>query len=156
MSTPIEIAGTVLAKASLLDHRINPTKETIQAWAECFAGEDIWPREALDGVAAHYRKPNPFPLMPGDVLAYCGELPVWSSNEHASQFLGEWIEHPFADVIPTFTGIPWPEVSIPDDVPPTQEQFWLGESRRRWIRENRQRLIGAILSTRHHSRELGR
>ncbi|MER5838609.1 hypothetical protein ABT116_50215, partial [Streptomyces sp. NPDC002130] len=68
-STDIEIAGLTLAKAALLDHRITADDPQILAWAECFTGQDIGHGEALDAVLTHYRKPNPFAIMPGDVLA---------------------------------------------------------------------------------------
>lgn len=152
----IQIATKVLAKAALLDHRINPTTETVRAWAECFEGQKVWTIEALDSVRAHYSKQNPFPIMPGDVIAYCEKQPVWSSNEHAWWFLEKMSNYPYSDAIASYTGIRFPEIDPPAGQTLEQERAWLKETRRKWVHENRQTLIGAILSNRHNpQRELG-
>jgi hypothetical protein len=65
---PITVATQVLAKASLLDARIQATRETIVAWAEVLDPHAIDTRDAFAALAQHYSAANPFPVMPGDVV----------------------------------------------------------------------------------------
>ncbi|MGX7727571.1 hypothetical protein [Rhodococcus sp. 5G237] len=150
----IEIATKVLMKARFLDKRIENSDGAILAWAECFQNENVWPLEASQAVAEHYKKENPFPIMPGDVIAYCKKQPVWSSNQHAWDFLQKWAEYPYATVIQEYTGIPWPEIDPPEGMTLQEERAWLKETRRKWVYENKGVLVGAILSQRHRPREI--
>lgn len=117
--TSVAIATKVIAKARVIDYkmRMNSTAEDdaaqIAAWAEVFDGEPVWPSEALEAVAAHYRKPNAYPLMPSDVIEYCKRQPVTSSPEHVSWFLDVWAQHPWSQAIEELVGKPIPGL-VPD------------------------------------------
>lgn len=143
----IEIATKVLAKAGAHGHHGSATKETVLAWADCFKGQKVWLTEALRAVDEHYRKSR-FPIMPADVIAYCEQQPVWSSNEHAWWFLEKMSEYPYSPAIAQHTGIEFPAIEPPADQTLEEERAWLKETRRKWVHENRQVLIGAILSNR--------
>lgn len=155
MTNHLDIAGMVLAKAALLDHRIDPTKDAIRAWAECFdLAADIWPRESLDAVCAHYSQRNPFQIMPGDVIDYCRRQPAWSSREHAVDFLDKWANHPYATVIEAYTGIAPPEIDVPDGLGFREEKAFRAEHLRAWMREHLDELADALLARRHRSGEI--
>lgn len=150
--TTIDIATKVLAKARIMDYRMrlgsteDESAAQIMAWAECFDGQPIWPQEALDAVAQHYRNKNAFPLMPGDVLDHCRRQPVWSSAEHVSAWLDWAVEHPWTPALEEYVGRPVlpmrPDSYSIDDKPRLVEQ------RRAFVAQHRQALIEAILGTR--------
>lgn len=145
-STDIEIAGLTLAKAALLDHRITADDPQILAWAECFTDQDIGHGEALDAVLTHYRKPNPFAIMPGDVLATIREQPLGptSSDERINRWLLRWIDKPHARTIEAISGIPTPHWEPPTELDPTAADTWAKNRHRDWTRENRHRIADAI------------
>jgi len=147
------IAGAVLAKARLIDQRITATAETIQAWAECFGNAELWPTEALAAVAEHYSRANPYPLMPGDVIEYCRAQPVWSSADHAAQFLEKWSDYPFSEAIAAWSGITPPIETLPTDMTAADERAFHATHLRKWVAKNRDVLIGAILSRRYVPQE---
>jgi len=64
-----QAAATALAKARLLDGRMPVAgPATVAAWAEIFLRTRVTPAEAAQAVAAYYAQPQPWPIMPGDVL----------------------------------------------------------------------------------------
>jgi hypothetical protein len=73
---------------------------------------------------------------------------VWSSNEHAAQFLLKWAGYPYSDTIERYTGIQWPAVTPPDGLDLKAERAWLAEVRLKWVQENLGILTGAVLSQR--------
>ncbi len=135
------IAAKVLAKACIFDHRLDPAPQTITAWAEAFAdSRRVWTDEALKAVTNHYSQPNPFPIFPGDVIAYCREQPIWSSPEHAADTLGRLCrDHPHSPAIEEYTG-----ERPPEDDPAA------------WWEANRDRLIMATMTRKQRTLELGR
>jgi hypothetical protein len=141
----IEIAGKVLARAALLDSRIRDSDEIILAWARCFQGQKVWLEEALAAVDHHYQHANPFPLFPGDVIAYCAQCPVYSSADHARHFLEFWAQEPYSETIEAHTGIRPPEIAIPDYVPPSDERQFRVEHLTRWVAANRDQLVAAVM-----------
>ena len=151
MPDTTRIAQAVLAKAKAIDpHMPKSDRIVLAAWADVFEGQKIWAREALDAVSEHYRDPEAPRLMPGHVLAYCRDLPPWSSHEHAQEFLTHWAGYPYSDTIERYTGIQWPEVTPPDDMDLKAERAWLAETRLKWVQENLGLLTGAILSQRYN------
>lgn len=72
----IEIAMKVQIEARTIDYRVrlgetdDEAKSMILAWARIFDGYVPSVDEALEAVREHYRKPNAFPLLPGDVVGY--------------------------------------------------------------------------------------
>ncbi|MGM5069801.1 hypothetical protein EU244_033805 [Rhodococcus qingshengii] len=144
-----QIATSVLAKVKLLDRgRISVTKETIRAWAECFdlAPDGVWPAEALEAVARHYSKPNPFPIFPGDVIDYCAKQPVHSSREHALFFLDQWMKYPYSTVVKDYTGMDFPRIDVPEGLTMQEESKFLEERHREWVRLNLDALLAGIAS----------
>ncbi|MGX4711103.1 hypothetical protein [Rhodococcus ruber] len=146
-----EIARRVVAEAGMIDHRIRrdlneggKINAQVGAWARVFDGQPVWPREALDAVHEHYRKPNPFQIMPGDIIEYCKKQPVWSSPEHAAWSLDRWADLPHSPSIAQWTGREWPEldasyygISDPDA---------LRAHHRALVSERREELISAIMT----------
>lgn len=64
-----EATAAALAKARLLDGRMPVAgPATVAAWAEIFVRTCVTPTEAAQAVAAYYAQPQPWPIMPGDVL----------------------------------------------------------------------------------------
>ncbi len=148
--TSLAIATQVLSKARIVDPRMRlGTTDTesdaqIMAWAEIFDGEPVWPREALDAVAAHYRKGNAFPIMPGDVLAYCKTQPLTSSREHVSWWLDKWAQHPWSTVIEERIGRPIP--GLEPDSSDVSDEARLIRQRQAYIDKYRDYFIDQILA----------
>lgn len=150
----IRIAAAVIAKAQIMDHRMRQGNDTtdldaqILAWAECFEGQPVWPHEALDAVAAHYRKPNPFPIMPGDVLTYCATQPPHSSLEHVQDFIDEWRRFPASTILSELSGVPLPDDlwDEPDHTRPFDRDA-MRHRYERWIAENRGLIAQGILNS---------
>jgi len=142
----LEIATQVLMAASALDHRVEPSTETIAMWAKCFEGKRVWPREAINAVADHYSKPNPFPPMPGDIIEFCRKQPVWSSREHLRFHLEYCAEDPLGGGIERATGIIPPPHQYPLDMRWSEEKALRTERLKKWIAENEDTLYGAALS----------
>lgn len=145
----LKIAADVLVEAKRVDRRLEVDKNTVAAWARCFEGSPVFPTEALDAVYRHYKQQPAFPLMPGDVVAYCEAQPPWSSAEHASAFLDLWVNHPYSSVIEDYAGIRMPHLEIPDSLSRELERQWLVDQISRWVNENRADLVAAILERRH-------
>jgi hypothetical protein len=145
----IKIAGRVLEEISLLDARIHVAEPVVLAWAHTFEGQEVYPEEAVAAVYRHYQKPNPFPMMPGDVIGYCATCPVWSSREHASAFLDFWAQHPYSDTIEAHTGMQPPAITTPDSVDLAEERRVRTEAIQRWINENREQLVTAVMTRKH-------
>lgn len=145
-----KVAMNVLTEARALDPRsMQFDTTTVGAWARCLAGQPVWPDEALEAVHDHYRQEVAYPLKPGDVIAYCKTQPVWSSPEHASYFLDQWAQHPYATVIEEYSGIQLPEFEVPADIPHQDVRGWLVERLTAWIDDNRDRLVAAIVARRY-------
>lgn len=142
----IEIATQALMAAAALDHRVDPSRETIAMWAKCFEGKRVWPREAINAVADHYSKPNPFPPMPGDIIEFCRKQPVWSSREHLRFHLDYCAEDPLGGGIERATGVEIPFHPYPMDLPWAEEKALRTERLKKWIAENEDVLYGAALS----------
>lgn len=149
-SAAVDIATKVLIKARMIDYRmrLGSTDEEnaaqIAAWAEVFDGEPVWPREALDAVAAHYKKSNAFQIMPGDVLEFCKRQPVTSSPEHVSWFLDRWAQHPWSTAIEELVGKPIP--GLEPDSNDVRDKPRLIEQRRAFIDKHRGYFIEQIMA----------
>ncbi|MFE5790661.1 hypothetical protein [Rhodococcus erythropolis] len=140
-----KIAALVLGRASEFDRRMPvPNESVVSAWGGIFEGK-VWESEALAAVADHYAKPNAFPLMPGDVIAYCQAQPVWSSAEHAREFLRKWCQHPYSGAIGMQAGIEEPLFAIPESVVRDDHKKYLIHRLNAWVSENEQMLIDNIL-----------
>ena len=144
----LTIALDVLELAQSLDRRIDATEPIARAWAECFAGQKVWPQEARDAVITHYRKPGAWPIMPGDILAHCAIQPVYSSRDHAKYFLAYWTTEPYSDAIEAHTGIRPPMVEAPEDLRGDERKKYLGEKLTDWVLENHEQLVDAIMERR--------
>ncbi|PBC38548.1 hypothetical protein CJ179_38800 [Rhodococcus sp. ACS1] len=118
MSRAHECAAKVLALAAVLDGRIpeyDPAR--VEAWADCFQGKELWPREAMQAVRDHYSKPNAFQIQPGDVIHAVKAMPVTSSPERFADFLARWSMYPYSTVIQDMTGISWhPTYPCPEGI----------------------------------------
>lgn len=142
------VAGEVLERAALLDPRIRVDIHVIEAWADLFDGQKVWRTEALAAVKNHYLKTNPFPIMPGDVVAFCANCPVYSSREHASEFLAHWCEFPYSDMITAQSGIQVPAFAIPDSLPREGHKRFLIDNLTGWVQANHERLVDGIMERR--------
>jgi hypothetical protein len=140
-----KIAGDVLSRAALLDPRINVELPVIEAWADLFEGQKVWMDEALKAVNLHYSKPNPFPIMPGDIIAFCANCAPGSSADHANDFLDYWCDYPYAEAIEEVSGIAPPTFTVPDGLTLNERRQHLVKQLTAWVDENRARLVEAIL-----------
>jgi len=145
----IEIARNVLMKARMIDPRIqigsteDEVAARIAAWADVFDGQPVWPTEALEAVAEHYRKRNAFPIMPGDVLAYCAEQPATSSPEHVLWIFEKHVQHPWSTTIQELVGREIPELN-PETYETWDKQFLI-EKRREWLTANGSALVAEAI-----------
>ncbi|MET7752331.1 MULTISPECIES: hypothetical protein [Actinomycetes] len=137
------IAEIVLTEAALLDPRVTYNDDTITAWDRVFADEPVFVSDALKAVRVHYKKPRAKRLLPGDVVTYCREQPIWSSAERANYFLDEWTQHPYATAIHDVSGIRQPEAVL--DAPDRETAV---AELTRWVDGNRETLVNAILTNR--------
>lgn len=148
-----DIARSVLKLAANLDQRMYPPDQETQherrkAWATLFRGH-VWPDEAEQAVYEHYRNPRAFPLMPGDILAYCDSQPVWSSREHAQDWILRFgVQNPYSGAIEAYSGIPEPAIAIPESVPRPQEKLYLIQKLTEWASPRLDELADAILAKR--------
>lgn len=155
----VRIAAAVIAEAAGIDTRIrkglgsqDALDRQIESWARVFHGQPIWPLEALEAVAEHYRNGDAFPIMPGNILEACKRQPVWSSPEHASWFLDRWAQHPWSTAIEEHTGMVLPELD-PGSAG-AGEKAELVARRQVAINARRQELVDAILRRRYQPRAL--
>lgn len=145
-----DVARQVIKRAVALDPRFpNPSKpaekaELVDAWESVLDGK-VWPDEAVKAVAVHYGRSNAFPIMPGDVVAYCQAQPAWSSAEHAREFLRKWCQHPYSGAIGMQAGIEEPLFAIPESVVRDDHKKYLIHRLNAWVSENEQMLIDNIL-----------
>lgn len=143
-----EIAKSVIKLAHDFDHRLPiPTSERIDSWAKLFEGH-VWPKEAVDAVLAHYRNPNAFPILPGDVVGYCKQQPVWSSPEHAREWVLYTAEHhPWSDAIWAYSDIEPAEITVPEGVTKSKgTRAYVSQRMVAWATENIESLTDAILA----------
>lgn len=146
-----DIAGTVLKLAANFDPRLEPTNQAAhdarkEAWATLFDGL-VWPTEAEAAVVAHYRDPRAFPLLPGDVVDYCQKQPVWSSPEHARDWiLRVGVRNPYSGAIEAYSGITEPVIDIPESLPRTQHKTYLIEKLTEWAAPRLDELAEAIVA----------
>lgn len=152
----VRIAGAVIDEAAMIDLRIrkdltSPDKlqRQIAAWARVFEKSSdgrgaVWPKEAMDAVSAHYEKENAFPIMPGDIVAYCKRQPLTSSREHVSWWLDVWAQHPWSVAIEEAVGRPIPQLE-PDSYD-SADLPRLIEQRRAFINEQRNFFVDEILA----------
>lgn len=147
---------SVVQLAMLLDPRFGPRDENgniqherltefVDAWTECLS-DQVWPNEALQAVRNHYSSRDAFPIMPGDVIAHCQAQPVWSSAEHAREFLRKWCQHPYSGAIGMQAGIEEPLFAIPESVVRDDHKKYLIHRLNAWVSENEQMLIDNILA----------
>lgn len=154
MMTKEQLAVKVLRYASIRDDRIQFSDAKCLAWAQLFKDQKVWLTEALEAVDKHYRKPNAFPIMAGDVIAYCESQPVYSSADHASQFLAEACRHPYSDWIENHTGVRPPVPEGADALRGDEQKQYLIEKLTDWVLENHDRLVRAILELRYDAVKL--
>lgn len=153
MVTPdyVEIARTTLKLAANFDQRMRPINQEMQnerraAWALLFTGH-VWPTEAEAAVIDHYRNPRAFALMPGDVIDYCAKQPVWSSQEHATDWiLRVGVRNPYSGAIEAYSGITEPVIAIPDSVPRCQHKTHLIQALTDWATPRLDELAAAIVA----------
>lgn len=146
-----DVAATVLKLAANFDQRMVPADQSThnerkEAWATLFSGH-VWPTEAEQAVYAHYRDPRAFPLMPGDVIDYCAHQPVWSSLEHARDWiLRVGVRNPYSGAIEAYSGIQEPVIDIPDCVPRASHKTYLIEQLHQWATTRLEELTAAIVA----------
>lgn len=146
-----EVAVEILKLVSGFDGRIrglssDDKRLMTEAWSLAFK-DRVWLEEGKQAVVEHYAKGNAFQIMPGDVIAYCDKQPPWSSEEHARAFLLHWTNHPYAPVITDFTGIPTPVFEVPEG-DARSRKAWEAERLNRWVRDNLDELVAALMSRR--------
>lgn len=143
------VAQRALALAAILDSRIpdyDPAR--VKAWADCFVGEDVFEAEALAAVRAHYKRPNAFPILPGDIIAAVRHMPINSSPERVMAFIQKWSAYPYSDSIQKLTGLDWrPTYPTPAGIhgDAAKEREWHIAEMRAWIRGNATQLVQAAL-----------
>lgn len=148
------VARSVLKIAANLDQRMMPATQEVQdarrqAWATLFHGH-VWPHEAEQAAYEHYRTQRAFPLMPGDVIAYCESQPVWSSREHAQDWILRYgVQNPYSGAIESYSGISEPVIAIPESTPRCQEKAYLIEHLNRWVQPRLDELADAIVERRY-------
>ncbi|WP_329405485.1 hypothetical protein OG563_26855 [Nocardia vinacea] len=151
--TPIEIATAAYATAAAIDPSMpEPTRLRIQAWASLLDGQDFGVTEAVQAVQDYYRKPNRFPIKPGDIIAAVKTMPVTSSPERISAFIDRWSAHPYSTAIQTMTGMDWcppypPPAKAGIDVndPDALRAFHQREFKK-WVEKNRGELVSRALA----------
>ncbi len=149
-----EVARSVLKMAAACDTRMVPTNQQLQddrrtTWATLFTGQ-VWPTEAEAAVLDHYSQPRAFSITPGDVVAYCQSQPVWSSAEHVHDWLSRvGVQNPYSGIIEAYSGISEPILRIPAHVGREGEKAYLIEELSRWVANNRDELVAAILERRY-------
>lgn len=150
----VDVARSVLKLAASLDPRMFPASQELQterreAWATLFTGH-VWPTEADQAVCDHYRNPRAFPIMPGDVIAYCETQPVWSSREHVQDWiLRVGVQNPYSGVIEAYSGISEPVIEIPASIPRDQEKVYLIQKLTEWASPRLDELADAIIAKRY-------
>lgn len=144
-----ETAKAVLKLAVELDTRLTvPTSERIDAWATLFVGK-VWPIEATAAVYAHYAKSPCAMLLPGDVIAFCARQPVWSSLDHARDWiLRVGVHHPYSGAIEAYSGIQGPAIAIPESLPMGQHKQYLTDQLTAWVTPRLDELAAAIVAER--------
>jgi hypothetical protein len=149
------IAKAVLKLAGELDHRMAmPTDERAQlakidAWTAVLTGH-VWPTEAETAVVEHYRNPAAFPLMPGDVIAYCRNQPVWSSLDHARDWIMRvGVQNPYSGAIEAYSGVTEPIIEIPPQIAREDHRRYLIERLHMWAAPRLDELAAAIVARRH-------
>lgn len=145
------IAKNVLKLASDLDSRMvlppseSALKSKIDTWTLILTGK-TWPTEAEAAVIKHYGDPRAFPLLPGDVVDYCQHEPVWSSLEHARDWiLRVGVQNPYSGAIEAYSGIQEPVIDIPASVPRTRHKAYLIEQLHAWASPRLDELANAIV-----------
>lgn len=149
----VDIARNVLRIAATCDPRMEPSSQEMhnarrEAWATLFTGH-VWPLEAEAAVYDHYRDARAFPLLPGDVVDYCASQPVWSSPEHARDWiLRVGVRNPYSGAIEAYSGISEPVIAIPESLPRGQQKAYLIEKLTEWATPRLDELTEAILAKR--------
>ncbi|WP_016691457.1 hypothetical protein [Rhodococcus rhodochrous] len=145
------IAAAVVTEAGMIDYRIRrdldgPDKINgqIEAWARVFRDQPVWPHEAQQAVLAHYRKPNPFQIMPGDVIEYCRQQPITSSPEHVAWFYEMQSAHPWSRAIQELLGREIPELD-PMNYDNRDEAF-LVQARKEFLAANGKALVAEAMA----------
>lgn len=147
-----EIAKTVLQRAQAHDPRmmvsLDAARLRADAWGTVFANK-VWPDEAVAAVDAHYSTAGAFPILAGDVVAYCQKQPVWSSEGHVADFLRRAPDYPYSGAIGLYAGIEEPVIDIPAGTPRHREREVLTFGIREWVAKNRDDLTDRIIRTRY-------
>lgn len=151
----LQMARSILETAARYDDKvIQPTafqpdvvkaaNEKVEAWARVLDGK-AWPTESIHAVEAFYGgKTWGKSLMPGDVIEYCSRLPFWSSPEHATFRIEQWLRWPNCHQIEDHCGI---------DVPTTTRggsREATIEARLAWGRENFHALLEGLMTSPRH------
>ncbi|UCR74446.1 hypothetical protein Ritam007_70 [Mycobacterium phage Ritam007] len=148
-----DIAASVLKLAASIDHRMEPSSQEMHdnrknAWAALFTGQ-VWPAEAEGAVIDHYRDPRAFPLMPGDVIAYCKSQPVWSSVEHARDWVMRTaVQMPYSGAIEAYSGVTEPIIDIPAEIGRESHKAYLIQKLTEWVAPRLDELAAAIVAKR--------
>lgn len=146
-----DIARTVLKLAASFDQRLYPVSQEFQderrkAWATLFVGR-VWPEEAEQAVVSHYRNPRAFPILPGDIVAYCDSQPVWSSRDHARDWVMRMgVQNPYSGVIEQYSGIREPIIEIPPEIRREGEKAHLIAKLTEWATPRLDELAEAIVA----------
>ncbi|MBM4707853.1 hypothetical protein GS982_01745 [Rhodococcus hoagii] len=147
------VATKALALAAVLDPRVPDFDEArVHAWADCFAGRDIFEAEALQAVRDHYSQPNPWPILPGNVIDRVSRMPVNSSPERVKAFIARWSNYPYSNAIQQLTGLDWtPTYPAPPGIHGNLEaerEFHRREMRQ-WIADNALQLVQGALDNKN-------
>lgn len=141
------IAKSVLKLALDFDDRMSiPNAARVDAWTSVITGR-VWPREAEAAVCEHYSQIPCGVLLPGHVVDFCARQPVWSSREHAA----DWIQtvglaYPYSGAIEAYSGIPEPVIDDVDSVPWDQQRTYLVDKLTDWATSRLDELVDAIVA----------
>lgn len=149
-----DLAKNVLKLAGALDARMAmPTSRDdqiarVDAWASALKGR-AWPSEAEDAVIEHYRERHTI-LLPGDIVAYCKKQPVWSSVEHARNWIfNVGLREPYSGAIEAYSGISEPKIEIPAGVARDAHKDYLAGKLTEWAVPRIDELAAAIVARKY-------
>ncbi|CAM4331901.1 hypothetical protein NONI108955_21270 [Nocardia ninae] len=154
----VDSASRAYAYAAALDPRLpDPDPVRIRAWADVLTGTDVWPDEAVQAVRIYYQRPNPYPIMPGDVIAIVKTLPPNTSEARLRSWFRAWSEYPYSGQIQRITGMCWePTYPTPEGIhgDPAAERAYHVAELKQWVRDNWTTMMRAALAREIPAKEL--
>lgn len=149
-----ELAKKVLKLAGALDARMampasrDDQIDRVDAWGSALKGR-VWPSEAEDAVIEHYRERRSI-LLPGDVVDYCKRQPVWSSVEHARDWIYRiGLQEPYSGAIEAYSGMQEPRIEIPAEIAREAHKDWLVMKLTEWAVPRIDELAAAIVARKY-------